>query len=51
MRISVKYVHTSIVAQDWNALAQFYIKALGCKRKPPQRNLKGAWLDKTKLPR
>jgi len=43
---SFKYVHTSIVARDWTSLSQFYIKALGCTRKPPERNLKGAWLDK-----
>lgn len=43
---SVKYVHTSIVARDWKSLSQFYVKALGCQRKPPERNLKGAWLDK-----
>ena len=41
----VKYVHTNVVARDWKKLAQFYVKALGCKRKPPERNLKGPWLD------
>jgi len=46
MPISVTYVHTSIVARDWRNLAQFYIKALACKRKPPERNLKGEWLDR-----
>jgi len=43
---AVRYVHTNIVARDWKALALFYIKAFGCKRKPPERNLRGAWLDK-----
>ena len=42
---NVKYVHTSIVARDWKSLSRFYIKALGCTRKPPERSLKGAWLD------
>ena len=40
---SVRYVHTSIVARDWKSLCQFYVKALECRRKPPERNLKGAW--------
>jgi predicted enzyme related to lactoylglutathione lyase len=46
MASDIKFVHTNLVARDWKALAQFYIRALGCKRKPPERNLKGAWLDK-----
>jgi hypothetical protein len=45
MASGIKYVHTNIVARDWKSLAQFYIRAFGCKRKPPERNLKGAWLD------
>ena len=46
MPINIKYVHTSIVARDWVSLSRFYIRALGCKPKPPERNLKGEWLDK-----
>lgn len=46
MQRSVRYVHTSIVARDWKSLCQFYITALECRRKPPERNLKGAWLDR-----
>ena len=42
----IKYVHTNVVARDWLQLAQFYIKALGCKRKPPERDIEGAWLDR-----
>jgi predicted enzyme related to lactoylglutathione lyase len=43
--VKARYVHTSIVARDWKALSQFYIRALGCRRKPPERDLAGAWLD------
>ena len=43
---AIRYAHTNIVARDWKALALFYIKAFGCKRKLPERNLRGAWLDK-----
>jgi catechol 2,3-dioxygenase-like lactoylglutathione lyase family enzyme len=42
----VKFVHTNLVARDWKRLAEFYIDAFGCKPKPPERNLKGEWLDK-----
>ena len=42
----IKFVHTNLVARDWRKLAEFYIKAFGCKRKPPERDLKGEWLDK-----
>jgi len=43
---NIRYVHTNIVARNWNQLARFYVRALGCKRSPPARNLRGAWLDK-----
>jgi len=39
------FVHTNLVARDWEKLAQFYVGALGCARKPPERNLEGKWLD------
>ena len=42
----IKFVHTNLVARDWKKLADFYIQAFGCKRKPPERNLSGEWLDK-----
>ena len=43
--MTIKYVHTNLVASDWLGLAEFYINVFGCKGKPPQRNLEGAWLD------
>jgi lactoylglutathione lyase len=45
MPASVRYVHTNLVARDWRLLAAFYIKVFQCKVKPPERNLKGEWLD------
>ena len=45
MARSVKYVHTNLVAGDWRLLADFYIKVFSCFAKPPERNLKGDWLD------
>ncbi len=46
MRSDVRYVHTNRVARDWRTLARFYIKVFGCRIKPPERDLKGAWLDR-----
>jgi len=40
-----KYVHTNLVAKNWKSLAKFYIDVFGCTLKPPERNLKGKWLD------
>jgi lactoylglutathione lyase len=45
MKEHIRFVHTNLVAADWRALAEFYIKLFGCKRKPPERKLKGNWLD------
>ncbi len=41
----MRYAHTNIVAKDWKALSKFYIDTFDCKRKPPERNLSGSWLD------
>ena len=45
MKAIAKYVHTNLVAANWKELAEFYIKVFGCKPKPPERRLKGEWLD------
>jgi predicted enzyme related to lactoylglutathione lyase len=41
----VRFVHTNIVARDWKSLALFYVRVFGCRRKPPERDLSGRWLD------
>jgi len=46
MALAIRFVHTNIVARDWKTLARFYIEVFGCRKKPPERNLGGAWLDK-----
>lgn len=43
--MSVRYVHTNIIARDWRALASFYIRLFDCKPVPPERDLAGDWLD------
>jgi predicted enzyme related to lactoylglutathione lyase len=42
----VRYVHTNLVARNWRRLARFYITVFGCTIEPPERDLKGAWLDR-----
>ena len=42
----MKYVHTNIIAEDWQILADFYIHVFDCQPVPPIRNQKGDWLDK-----
>lgn len=42
----LKYVHTNIVARDWKKLARFYIEVFDCEPVPPERDLKGDWLDR-----
>jgi len=43
--MSVKYVHTNLVARDWKRLAEFYIEVFACKPEPPERDLAGGWVD------
>jgi predicted enzyme related to lactoylglutathione lyase len=42
----IKYVHTNLIASDWNALSNFYINVFGCKPLYPERDLSGGWLDR-----
>lgn len=41
----MKYIHTNIIAKDWRKLADFYIKAFGCKEVYAKRDLKGKWIE------
>ena len=42
----MRFAHTNIAARDWKKLSQFYIDVFECKVKPPERDLKGEWLDR-----
>jgi len=42
----MRFAHTNIAARDWKKLSQFYIDVFECKIKPPERDLKGEWLDR-----
>jgi predicted enzyme related to lactoylglutathione lyase len=43
--MSIRYVHTNLIAKDWRALAAFYIDVFGCVPVPPERDLSGGWMD------
>jgi predicted enzyme related to lactoylglutathione lyase len=44
--IQAKYVHTNIMATDWQALATFYQHVFGCIPVPPMRDFKGEALER-----
>ena len=46
MAMRPRFVHVNLVAQDWRRLAEFYERAFGCQRVPPERKLSGEWLEK-----
>jgi len=41
-----RYVHTNLVARDWERLARFYEDVFGCVRVPPARDQSGEWLER-----
>lgn len=45
MPIPAKYVHTNLIAQDWQALARFYQEFFGCVPVPPERDYRGETLE------
>ena len=44
--IALRFVHTNIVARDWERLAEFYVRVFGCTPVPPERCLSGRWLER-----
>ena len=45
MTITARYVHTNLIARDWQMLARFYTELFGCQPAPPERDLGGAGLE------
>ena len=45
MITGARYVHTNLIARDWEALARFYERTFGCERVPPERSYEGAALE------
>jgi len=36
MPIRAEYVHTNLIARDWERLVRFYSEVFGCEPKPPE---------------
>ena len=45
MVIPAKYVHTNLIAEDWQALSNFYQQLFGCIPVPPERDFQGEKLE------
>lgn len=43
--LNAKYVHTNLVARDWQKLADFYQTVFGCLPVPPTRDYSGELFD------
>lgn len=41
-----RYGHTNLIARDWRALSRFYQELFGCVPVPPERDFKGADLER-----
>jgi predicted enzyme related to lactoylglutathione lyase len=41
-----RYVHTNLIAHDWELLATFYVRVFGCVPVEPRRDLRGEWLER-----
>ena len=41
-----RYGHTNLIAEDWRALARFYEEQFGCIPVPPERDYRGADLER-----
>jgi catechol 2,3-dioxygenase-like lactoylglutathione lyase family enzyme len=49
--IQAKYVHTNIMAHDWQKLSKFYQDVFGCVPVPPMRDFSGEALERaTNIP-
>lgn len=45
MALTARYAHTNLIAADWRALAEFYIRLFGCEVVPPERDFQGPLLE------
>jgi predicted enzyme related to lactoylglutathione lyase len=45
MSIPAKYVHTNLIAEDWQSLSIFYQQLFGCIPVPPERDFQGGTLE------
>ena len=45
--MTIRYVHTNLIARDWRALDGFYRVVFGCTPVGPERDMGGEWLERT----
>lgn len=51
MALHAKFVHTNLIARDWERLTRFYESVFGCQRIAPERHLTEQWVeDATGIP-
>lgn len=41
----MKYIHTNIIAKDWEKLSKFYQDVFGCVPLQPRRDYTGDWIE------
>ncbi len=41
-----RYVHTNLIASDFEKLAAFSVQVFGCEPARPKRDLEGTWLER-----
>jgi glyoxylase I family protein len=46
MPLHARYVHTNLIARDWEKIAAFYQEVFGCRRVPPERHFRGSDLER-----
>jgi predicted enzyme related to lactoylglutathione lyase len=44
--VAARYVHTNLIALDWERLATFYVRVFGCTPIGPRRDQHGEWLER-----
>lgn len=44
MGIEARFVHTNLIARDWQRLVRFYTEVFGCEPVGPRRDQAGNWL-------
>jgi predicted enzyme related to lactoylglutathione lyase len=44
--LSARYVHTNLIARDWQKLSAFYQEVFGCIPVPPERHYRGPDLER-----
>ena len=46
MENQIRFVHTNLIAEDWQSLADFYEEILGCQPVPSERDFRGEALER-----